>query len=101
VDWVTLAEAVQALRDELTMAQESGETQDVQFDVGPVEIEMAVVAKRSASAKVGFTFLVPLGADGGIAREETHRIKVTLTPSNRATGTSLKIRDRTSAPSDG
>jgi hypothetical protein len=100
VEWVTLAEAVQVLREELTVARDNGADQDIQFDVGPVEIEFAVVAKRSGGGKVGLTFLVPLGIEGGLAKEETHRVKVTLTPRDRETGESPRVNDRMSTLPD-
>ncbi|MBE1484846.1 trypco2 family protein [Plantactinospora soyae] len=97
---MTLAEAVQVIREEITIAQENGRTEDLQFEVGPVEVEFTVVASRSGKAKAGLTFLVPIGVEGGIGREDTHRVTVTLTPVLRTTGKSPRVSDRASGLPD-
>jgi hypothetical protein len=98
VEWVGLAEAVQVLRDELAVAREAGEGQETVFAVGPIEVEFSVVAKKAGEGKAGLTFgVVTLGMSGGVAKEETHRVKVTLTPRDAATGEPPEISDRVSS----
>ncbi len=95
VEWIGLAEAVQVLREELAAAQESGEGESLRFEVGPVELEFAVVARRSGGGKAGIQFgVVTLGVEGGLSKEETHRIKVRLTPKDAATGRAPQVNAR-------
>ena len=101
MEFIGLAEAVAVLREELAKAREAGVGEDVAFTVGPVEVEFAVVAKRNAGVRAGVQFgVVTVGANGGIAREQTHRVKVTLTPTDAATKASLEISDRTTTIPD-
>ena len=91
---VGLADAVDALRYELTAARELGENDPLLFEVGPVEVEFTAVVKRGGGGKAGFTIgVVTFGAQGSLANEQTHRVKVTLTPKDRLTGTAPEIND--------
>jgi len=95
VEWVGLTEAVQALRDELAVARKTSEGEPIMFSVGPVEVEFAVVAKKTGTGKAGLTFgVVTIGAEGGLAREQTHRVKVTLTPRDVETGREPEISNQ-------
>jgi hypothetical protein len=94
METVGLADAVEALRDELTAARNLGRGQDLLFEVGPVDVEFSVVIKRSGGAKAGLTIgVVTLGGEASVGREETHRVKVTLTPKDSATGEAPEIND--------
>ena len=85
----------EALRRELAAAKALAAGDPLLFEVGPVEVEFAVVAKRTGGAKGGVTFgVVTFGAEGSIGRDETHRVKVTLTPKERATGRPTEINDQ-------
>lgn len=91
---VGLAEAVEALRSELTAAREFGEGQELLFEVGPVEVEFTAVVKRGGGGKLGLTIgVVTVGGEGSLANEQTHRVKVTLTPKDRLTGLAPEIND--------
>jgi hypothetical protein len=52
------------------------------FVVGPVTVEIDVVAKREASAKFGAKFFAFLdtGVEGKAGTERTHKLTLTLTP---------------------
>jgi len=94
METVGLADAVVALRDELTAARELGQGQDVMFEVGPIDVELSVVVKRTGGGKAGLTIgVVALGGEASIGREETHRIKVTLTPKDSLTGEAPEVND--------
>src|SRR5690349_9992229 len=91
---VGLADAVEALRAELTVARVDGANQPLLFEVGPVEVEFTAVIKKVGGGKAGFTIgVVTLGAEASVAQEQTHRIKVTLTPKERDTGEAPRIND--------
>jgi hypothetical protein len=52
-DSVGLAEAVRQPRAELTEAMAEGEGKDVQFELGPVEMEFLVDVRREGGAEAG------------------------------------------------
>jgi len=88
---IELADAVAAVRDELLTAAARGAGTDVEFVVGPVELEFAVELRADTKAKAGFKAWVVSGdVEAGVARARTHRVKVTLTP-KRADGGDLLV----------
>ncbi|MEU1116339.1 MULTISPECIES: trypco2 family protein [unclassified Streptomyces] len=91
---IGVGEAVQALRDELLSAATAGAASDVQFEVGPIELEFAVTLTREATARVGLgrvlSAVVSAGASGKVAKEDVHHVKLVLTPRDR-TGNPLLI----------
>ncbi|WP_100864815.1 trypco2 family protein [Streptomyces sp. 3211.6] len=88
---IELADAVAAVRDELLEAAARGAGENLQFKVGPVEMEFAVEVRVDAKAKAGFkAWVVTAGAEGTAARGRTHKVKLTLTPQN-ADGTDLMV----------
>ena len=97
--WVGLADAVKGIRAELNAAMAEGADDDVQFQVGPVELEFAVDIKKDAKADFGVrVWVLSLGAKGGVGQNSTNRIKVVLNPTD-AHGRQLKISsDRDPAP---
>ncbi|MGO8893682.1 MAG: trypco2 family protein [Streptosporangiaceae bacterium] len=78
---VELSELIGQLRAELTTAMRDGEDADLQFEVGPVELELTIAIEKEAKpgAKVRF-WVVELGADVKAASNTTQRIKLTLDP---------------------
>ncbi|MEU2630399.1 trypco2 family protein [Kitasatospora sp. NPDC007106] len=100
---IELANAVAAVRDELLGAAARGAGQNLQFKVGPVELEFAVELRVDAKAKAGFkAWVVTAGAEGGAARSRTHTVKLTLTPQN-ADGTDVMVHgdsNRDEGPGD-
>jgi hypothetical protein len=78
---IGLSDAVAALRDELLSAAASGVGSDIEFEVGPIELEFAVELKADGKAKLGFKAWVISGdVEAGGSRANTHRVKLTLTP---------------------
>jgi len=78
---VELAEAIEAIREELADAAERGAGQPVQFEVGPVNLEFTVELKRDARAKGGVKAWVLSGdLEAGLVHGRTHKVSVTLTP---------------------
>ncbi|MGW5449078.1 trypco2 family protein [Streptomyces asiaticus] len=100
---VELVNAVAAIRDELLKAAAHGAGPEVEFKVGPVELEFAVELRADAKVKAGFKAWVVSGdAEGGVARGRTHRVKFLLTP-QRPGGGDLWVRgnaDRAQGPGD-
>ena len=82
---VELAELLGQLRAELTEAGQAGEDSDLQFEVGPVELELSVAVDKEAKpgGKIRF-WVVELGADMKITSQTTQRVKLTLDPRLRS-----------------
>ncbi|WP_128429435.1 trypco2 family protein [Streptomyces cyaneus] len=88
---IELADAVAGLRDELLAAAARGAGQEVVFDVGTIELELAVELRTDAKAKAGFKAWVVSGdAEAGVSRGRTHRVTLSLTP-RRADGGDLLV----------
>jgi hypothetical protein len=80
-----LGEVVRALRSEIIDAATAGVNETVRFEVGPIEVEITVVAKREGGpeGKIKFEvfgFGAEVGADAKFAREQTQKVKLNLTP---------------------
>ncbi|MFC5143323.1 trypco2 family protein [Streptomyces aureoversilis] len=88
-----LAEAVQAVRDELMNAAAQGAGSDVTFKVGPIALEFTVELRKDARARGGIrAFVVSGETDAGMSRTRTHRVSLTLEPV-RADGAPVLISD--------
>lgn len=77
-----LAEAIDAVRAELRKAQDAGRGADVRFAVGEVEIEFVIDATKTTGGEASVTVLslLSFGGRGEVARAETNRVRITLTP---------------------
>lgn len=84
---IELASVIRDLRDELEQAVVVGQDRALRFELGPIELEVAVAIERSggASGKVRF-FVLELGTDGKTAATTTQRIKLSLAPRLAGTG---------------
>jgi hypothetical protein len=72
----------------------AGESGQLRFDVGEVELEFTVEVRRDLMAKTGVAvWVVELGGSGARSRGSTHRLKVTLNPVDIATGRSVRVDD--------
>jgi hypothetical protein len=84
---VELTAAIGQVREQLTKAIEEGKDSPVAFRAGPVELEFEVEFTASGGGETGVkVWVVSVGAKGDVSRGTTHRLKVTLTPVDRATG---------------
>ncbi len=84
---IEIAEMIEQLRRELSMAIAVAEGEDLRFELGPVEVEAAVSLERSGAADAKIRFWVAeVGTEGRIADTATHRIKLTLEPRSGGTG---------------
>jgi Trypsin-co-occurring domain 2 len=65
VDGLGLAEAIEALRDDLLKARAAGATSEIQLPVDSMTVELTVTATREANLKAGFKVpFVPVEAGG-------------------------------------
>jgi hypothetical protein len=78
---VGLADAIAALRRELTSALESGRGEDIRFRLGPVELEFELDVTRELKAGGGVQFwVVSLDGSGQRSNSSRHHIKLSLQP---------------------
>jgi hypothetical protein len=82
---VPLRDAIRALRVELLEAVEDASTQAVRFELGTIELEFQVVARREkeGKAKIGFHIFgaeASVGGTGGRGDERTQTVKLVLNP---------------------
>ncbi|MHC3472160.1 trypco2 family protein [Streptomyces sp. 7R007] len=91
---IELADAVQAVRDELITAAGRSSGQDVVFEVGDIELEFGVELRREVKggAKVR-AWVVEAGVDGGGGTTRTHRVAVTLRALDARTRQPWKVRN--------
>jgi hypothetical protein len=77
-----LAEAIEAVRSELRRAQDAGRESDVRFAVGNVEVEFAVAVTKTGGGEASVTVLglLSLAGKGSLSRDESHRVKISLSP---------------------
>jgi len=91
---VGLADAVRALRSELTAAIAEVEGERIRFELETVEMEFLLEVGKERSAEGGIKFwVINLGAKGGVTSGSTHRVTVALNPKDVKTGRSPEIAD--------
>jgi len=83
-EWVDLAQVIGQLRRELSSAMRDGESEDLRFELGPVELELSVAVSKEAgpNARVRF-WVIELGAEATVSSQATQRITLTLDPRQR------------------
>ena len=70
VEGLGLAEAIEALRDDLLKARAAGANSEIQLPVESMTVELTVTATREANGKAGFKVpFVPVELGGGGSRE--------------------------------
>lgn len=90
---IELADAVQAVRDELITAASRSTGQDLTFEVGDIELEFGVELRKEAKGGVKVkAWVVEGGVDGGGGTTRAHRVTVTLRAVDGRTGGPWKVR---------
>ncbi|MEW1658732.1 trypco2 family protein [Streptomyces sp. NPDC093707] len=84
---IELASVIRDLRAELAQAISEAEGEALRFELGPIELEVAVELERggNAGAKVRF-WVVESGAEGKVSSQSTQRIKLSLQPTLAGSG---------------
>jgi hypothetical protein len=91
-----LADAIEAVRRELQLAQQRGAGQAVQFRVGPVELQLQVEMGTSVRGEGGIqVWVVSAKGSGERTSSTSHTVRVQLTPET-ASGADVLVADRTS-----
>jgi hypothetical protein len=96
VEEIGLANAIQAIRQELAIAMAAGADEELRFRVGTVELQFQIVVTQSAdaSAKVRF-WVVDVRAGGSVERAATHTIRIQLDPIT-SRGEEVEVRSKES-----
>jgi hypothetical protein len=84
---IELADAVQAVRDQLLIAASRAAGQDVAFEMGDIQMEFTVEVRSEdkAGAKVR-AWVVDAGVDATRSTGQVHKVAFTLTPRDARTG---------------
>lgn len=91
-DGIELADAVQAVRDELITAAGRATGQEVVFELGDIELEFTVELRKEAGGGLKVkAYVLEAGADGRAGRTRTHRVAVTLKALDARTGQPWKV----------
>jgi len=78
-DGLGLAEAINALREELLTARAAGAGAEIQLPIESMTVELTVTATRSADGKAGFKVpIIDLEIGGGGNRQRAEAQKVTV-----------------------
>lgn len=88
-----LAQAIQQLRREVTIAATNAKGEPLQFTLGAIELELEVELVMGAEAKAEAKWVVvSFGGSAKLDRTRAHRVKLTLTP--QADGESVNVSRR-------
>jgi Family of unknown function (DUF5995)/Trypsin-co-occurring domain 2 len=90
----SLSDAIAAVRAELEKALKEGQDQEIQFTVGPVEIEFEVELIKETQGSIGIKVLSGQRSAGNT---RSHRVKTTLQPVTRDEK-NLKVAGRDTQP---
>ena len=87
---IELAAAIGQVREQLARAIVQGKDSPIAFRAGPVEMEFEVTFSKTVGGYAGVrVWVVSAGAKGEQVRRATHRLKLALTPVDRAGGDKL------------
>ena len=91
---VELAEFVDALRDQIRLAQ-AGADPALPIEVGPVTLEFTVTTRREGTGKAGVKFwVVDAGVSAKLGNESTQKVTMQLIPHAPDGQGPARIRDR-------
>lgn len=78
---IGLADAIRALRAELSESIRAGTGKDLRFEVGEIELQFQVEVERSHKASAGINiWVVEAGGEGARASTTTHVVTIPLKP---------------------
>jgi hypothetical protein len=88
---IPLAAAVRSLRREIVEAVREGKDEEVQFALGPIELELQVTMERDVAVEGGVKFwVVSVGGKRSSASGNSHTVRLSLTPRLASAGDSEK-----------
>ena len=92
---LTLAEALDSLRDQLLDAVDQAQGEDLQLECQGVEVELQVVVSDTvrAEGKLGFWSVLTIGGSVDHGSAYTHKIRVSLLPKLKGSTGKLPMTD--------
>lgn len=94
---ITLADAIQQLRADLSRAIEEGRDRDIKFKLGHVDLELQLQVGREREGRVGLQWLVVASGAAKSSSNVTHKLTLRLEP-ELSGGDDLRISDRRDRP---
>jgi Trypsin-co-occurring domain 2 len=82
---IPLSAAIKDLRRQLAEAVAEGEQQSLRFELGPIELELQIVASREAGVEGNINFKIfgwgaEGGGDGKLGDQRTQKLKLIMKP---------------------
>jgi hypothetical protein len=78
---IELADAVEAVREQLLEAAARGASKEIVFGVNSIELEFTVELRKDTKAKLGVkAWIFSADVEAGLAHAQTHKVKVVLSP---------------------
>lgn len=98
-----LADAIEELREQLTLARTRSLGSELHFPIKSVQVELQVVAARDRGGKAGFkvpVIDVELGGSGSASRRATHTITIEFGAPVDPKGDPVRVERLTARPRD-
>jgi hypothetical protein len=103
INGLGLAEAIDQLRAELTVARVSGATTDIHFPIETVSVELQVVMAKEIGGKAGFKVPVidlEVGGERTTTTETTHTVLIVFGAPVDSTGNRVRVSRGSDTPKD-
>ncbi|MFG3136019.1 trypco2 family protein [Streptomyces sp. NPDC048211] len=97
--YVELATAIEAVREALRSSASASRSDDLRFEVGPIELEFGVELREDPHTRAGVRVMVLAGGPDRSGGAAQHRIRLELKPQSFHGG-ALLIGDDASGPGD-
>jgi hypothetical protein len=92
---IDLADAIEAIRGQLVAAAARGADSKLAFEVGDIQLEFSVQLTHDRTVKGGVkAWVLTAGYESALARAETQRVSVTLTPKRRGSDDRVEVRNK-------
>lgn len=89
-----LAAAIRLVRSELQQAMREGKSSPLAFTAGPVTMDFEVVFASGKSGGAGIkAWVISADFQANRSNTTTHRITISLTPKDRATGKDVDVSE--------
>ncbi|MER7766797.1 trypco2 family protein [Kitasatospora sp. NPDC096140] len=89
---IELSDVIRDLRSQLGRAIEAAADEELELELGDIELELTVALEKGGggTAKVKF-WVLELGGNGKMGQTDTQQLKLTLKPRLRSTGRSPHV----------
>jgi hypothetical protein len=92
---IDLADAIEAIRGQLVAAAARGADSELAFEVGDIQLDFSVQLTHDRTVKGGAkAWVLTAGYESALARAETQRVSVTLTPKQRGSDDKVEVGNK-------